>query len=92
MQSPTVNYNVPSIHAAGWQLSKALSPLRASTVEQLRAICADTLAEIPHPIRVVNDGVFFLNGWRKTLFSSSESDEVVKASQDRNLTTLLWRV
>ena len=92
MQSPTVNYNVPSIHAAGWQLSKALSPLRASTVEQLRAIRADTLAEIPHPIRAVNDGVFFLNGWRETLFSSSESDKVVKASQDRNLTTLLWRV
>ena len=92
MQSPTVNYNVPSIHAAGWQLSKALSPLRASTVEQLRAIRADTLAEIPCPVRAVDDGVFFLNGWRETLFPSSESDEVVKAPQDRNLTALRWGV
>ncbi|KIM69395.1 hypothetical protein SCLCIDRAFT_700007 [Scleroderma citrinum Foug A] len=93
VQSAIVNYNVPGVHAAGWQISKALSPLRASTVEQLRTIRADILAEIPCPIRAVDDGVFFLNGWRDTLFPSSESDEVVKVPQDRNLTAALrWSV
>ncbi|KAL4073622.1 Alpha/Beta hydrolase protein [Scleroderma citrinum] len=92
VQSAIVDYNVPGVHAAGWQISKALSPLRASTVDQLRAIRADTLAEIPCPIRAVDDGVFFQSGWRENLFPSTESDEVCKVPHDRNLSALRWGV
>lgn len=92
VQSAIVNYNVPGVHAAGWQISRALSPLRASTVEQLRAICSSTLAEIPCPVRAVDDGVFFQNNWRETLFPPAESDEIEKIPPGRNLTALRFGV
>ncbi|KAG6334464.1 hypothetical protein ID866_4626 [Astraeus odoratus] len=90
VQSAIVNYNVPGVHTAGWQMSRALSPLRASNVEQLRAIRAETLAEIPCPLRAIDDGVFFQSGWRDVLFPSTESDEVGKLPQDRTLSALRW--
>ncbi|KAI6021718.1 Alpha/Beta hydrolase protein [Pisolithus microcarpus] len=73
IQSAIVNHNVPSVHAAGWQISRALSPFRASTVEQLRAIRSDTLADIPCPVRAVDDGVFFQNGWREAMIPQDRS-------------------
>ncbi|KAI6007897.1 Alpha/Beta hydrolase protein [Pisolithus marmoratus] len=88
VQSAIVNHNVPSVHAAGWQISRALSPLRTSTVEHLRAIRSDTLAEIPCPVRAVDDGIFFQNGWRETLFPPAESDEIERIPQERNLSAL----
>lgn len=92
IQSAIVNHNVPSVHAAGWQISRALSPFRASTVEQLRAIRSDTLADIPCPVRAVDDGVFFQNGWREAMFPPAEPDEVERIPQDRNLAALRFGV
>lgn len=89
IQSAVINYNVPSVHNAGWQLSRALSPQRVHAVEQLRAIRAEALANFPCPFRAVDDGMFFQSGWREAVFPSGEPDEVEKLPQDR-LAVLRW--
>ncbi|KAH7882389.1 Alpha/Beta hydrolase protein [Phlebopus sp. FC_14] len=78
VQSAIVEHNVPNVNAAGWQVSRTLSSLRVSSVEELRAISAETLAGICCPIRAVDDGLFFRPGWRETLFPPSETEEVHK--------------
>lgn len=75
VQSAIVENNVPDVATAGWLLSRALCSLRISTLDQLRNVRADALAEIHCPLRAVDDGCFFRPGWRDSLFPPAESED-----------------
>ena len=75
VQSAIIEHNVPDVATAGWLLSRALCTLRISTLDQLRNVRAEALAEIPCPIRAVDDGVFFRVGWRESLFPPAETED-----------------
>lgn len=74
-QSAIIEHNVPDVATAGWLLSRALCPLRVSTLDQLRNVRAEALAETPCPIRAVDDGIFFRAGWRESLFPPAETED-----------------
>ncbi|KAG2137422.1 Alpha/Beta hydrolase protein [Suillus bovinus] len=88
VQSAIIEHNPPEPHSAGWQLSKALAPLHASSVTQLRAINPETLVNINLPFRAVDDGVFFRKGFKDFLFPHSESEEHSRGHLDKGLNTL----
>ncbi|KAF8838942.1 alpha/beta-hydrolase [Paxillus ammoniavirescens] len=88
VQSAILEHNVPNVSTAGWLVSRALYSLGASSVEQLRAVPAEALAEINCPIGAVDDGTFFINGWRELLFPSSEPEEAEKLPFGRSLAAL----
>jgi carboxylesterase type B len=67
VQSAIIDHNVPDVHCAGWYLSRVMSTLGVSTLDQLRILDAEKLAAIGHPLRVTYDGVFLLPGWRASL-------------------------
>lgn len=75
VQSAIIEHNVPDVATAGWLLSRALCALRASTLDQLRNVRAEAIAEIHCPIRAVDDGVFFRAGWRESLFPPAETED-----------------
>ena len=75
VQSAIIEHNVPDVATAGWLLSRALCSLRVPTLDQLRDVRAEALAEIHCPIRVVDDGVFFRIGWRESLFPPAETED-----------------
>lgn len=74
VQSAIVENNVPNVPTAGWLLSRALSAHGVSTLDQLRDIRAETLADIRCPLRAVDDGFFFRPGWRDSLFPPVETE------------------
>ncbi|KAF8551769.1 alpha/beta-hydrolase [Imleria badia] len=75
VQSAIIEHNVPDVATAGWLLSRALCALRVSTLDQLRNVRAEALAEIHCPIRAVDDGLFFRVGWRESLFPPAETED-----------------
>ncbi|KAF8136913.1 Alpha/Beta hydrolase protein [Boletus edulis] len=75
VQSAIVEHNVPDVATAGWLLSRALCTLRVSTLDQLRNVRAEALAEIHCPLRAVDDCVFFRVGWRESLFPPAETED-----------------
>ncbi|OAX40611.1 alpha/beta-hydrolase [Rhizopogon vinicolor AM-OR11-026] len=88
VQSAIVEPNPPDLHSAGWQMSRALAPLRASSVAQLRALDPESLVNVNITFRAVDDGVFFRKGFRELLFPPTESEEPVKAPLERGLSSL----
>ncbi|PBK80557.1 alpha/beta-hydrolase [Armillaria gallica] len=64
VQSAILEPNAPDVSAAGWHLSRLMSALHITTVDQLRAIDADKLFAYGLTLRNVDDGVFFRSGWR----------------------------
>lgn len=92
VQSAIVDHNPPEPHSAGWQLSRALAPLHASSVAQLRAIDPERLVNINLPFRAVDDGVFFRKGFKDILFPPSESEESARAPHDRGLHPLRFAI
>lgn len=92
VQSAIIEHHPPEPHSAGWQLSRALAPLHASSVAQLRAISPEALVNINLPFRAVDDGIFFRKGFKDLLFPSSESEESVRAPVDRTLNPLRYAI
>ena len=88
VQSAIVEHNPPELHSAGWHMSRALAPLHASSVAQLRALDPESLVKVNIPFRAVDDGVFFRKGFRELLFPPSESEEPPKAPLERGLNSL----
>lgn len=76
VQSAIIEHNMPDVATAGWLLSRALCALRVSTLDQLRNVRPEVLAEIPCPIRAVDDGIFFRAGWRESLFPPPETEDI----------------
>jgi hypothetical protein len=64
VQSATLDHNLPDIPNAGWNLSRILSALHVSTIEEFRAVSADKLVTFGQTLRATDDGTFFRKGWR----------------------------
>lgn len=64
VQSAVLDHNLPSIADAGWQVSRVLSALNVSTIEEFRATDAQKLVNLGPNLRAVDDGVFFRQGWK----------------------------
>ena len=62
VQSPVVDHTVPSVSLAGVHLSKIMSALHISTIQELRKVPVDKLVNFISGPRTVDDGVFFKNG------------------------------
>ena len=62
VQSPVIDHTVPSISLAGVHLSKVMSALHISTIQELRKVPVDKLVNFTSGSRTVDDGVFFKNG------------------------------
>ncbi|KAG6812179.1 hypothetical protein H0H92_004047 [Tricholoma furcatifolium] len=65
IQSALLDHNLPDVANSGWNLSRMLSRLHITTMEQLRAFDADKIAALGHTIRAVDDGVFLRPGWKE---------------------------
>ena len=63
VQSPVTDSTIPSISLAGVHLSKVMSALRISTIQELRKVPADKLVNFTSGPRVVDDGHFIKNGF-----------------------------
>ncbi|KAN0107684.1 alpha/beta-hydrolase [Russula decolorans] len=62
VQSPVIDHTAPSIALAGVHLSKVMSALHISTIQELRRVPVDKLVNFTPGSRTVDDGVFFENG------------------------------
>jgi carboxylesterase type B len=62
VQSPVIDHTIPSIALAGVHLSKVMSALHISTIQELRKVPVDKLVNFTPGSRTVDDGVFFENG------------------------------
>ncbi|KAK7464632.1 hypothetical protein VKT23_005840 [Stygiomarasmius scandens] len=67
VQSAVIDYDLPDAASAGWQLSRLMSTLHVSTIDQLRHLDADQLVKFGQTLRVVDDGVFLRHGWKDSL-------------------------
>lgn len=68
LQSPLIDHNIPEVHAAGSNLSRVMSLLRVSSIEELRKIDASKLVSVTFSSRAVDDVIFFVHGWRERMF------------------------
>ncbi|KAI0305243.1 Alpha/Beta hydrolase protein [Multifurca ochricompacta] len=59
VQSPVIDHNLPSVSLAGVHLSKVMSALRTSTIQDLRKVPVDKLVNFTSGPRAVDDGYFF---------------------------------
>ena len=73
VQSAVLDVNVPDVATAGWQLSRVLSALHLTTVEQLRAVSAETLTALGQCLRTTDDGVFLRPHWKDYFTAPSHS-------------------
>ncbi|CAK5272812.1 unnamed protein product [Mycena citricolor] len=66
VQSAVADHNAPDVHTAGWHISRVMSILDVSSVEQLRAVSAEKLVKTSggSTLRAVDDGHFFVHDWR----------------------------
>ncbi|KAI0313164.1 alpha/beta-hydrolase [Amylostereum chailletii] len=67
VQSAIFEGNVPNQSLAGSQLSRAMSALGVSSIDELRKVDVDKLVMHGASMRAVDDGVFFKEGWREFL-------------------------
>ncbi|KAL4257101.1 Carboxylic ester hydrolase [Pleurotus pulmonarius] len=70
IQSAVIDFNVPNVSSAGWQLSRIMSALQVSNLDELRALEAEKLLPYGHLLRVVDDGVFLRQCWRDAIAPS----------------------
>ncbi|KAH9958040.1 carboxylesterase [Russula dissimulans] len=61
-QSPVIDPNLPSVSLAGVHLSKVMSALHVSTIQELRKVPVDKLVNFTSGSRAVKDGYFFDDG------------------------------
>ncbi|KAF6747191.1 EstA protein [Ephemerocybe angulata] len=63
IQSAVFEPTLPDVATAGWQLSRIISALHVSDMEKLREVKVDKLLGLGMTLRIVDDGVFFRDGW-----------------------------
>ncbi len=73
VQSPVIDYTVPSVELAGVHLCKIMSALHVSTIQELRKVPVDNLVNFTSGSRTVDDGVFFKNGLSESRVSEGAS-------------------
>lgn len=64
VQSAILEHSLPDVATAGWHLSRILSALHVSTIDQFRMIEPEKLASLGQSLRAIDDGVFFRPGWK----------------------------
>ncbi|KAK7046884.1 carboxylic ester hydrolase [Favolaschia claudopus] len=66
IQSAIIDHNIPDASTAGWHISRVMSNLDVSSVEELRVISSEKLIKnsCGSTLRAVDDGYFFLPDWR----------------------------
>jgi carboxylesterase type B len=62
VQSPVIDPSIPSVSLAGVHLSKVMSALHISTIQELRKVPVDKLVNFTSGSRTVDDGVLFKKG------------------------------
>ncbi|KAI9507003.1 alpha/beta-hydrolase [Russula earlei] len=62
VQSPVIDHTLPSVSLAGVHLSKVMSALHVTTIQELRKVPIDKLVNFTSGSRAVNDGYFFADG------------------------------
>ena len=67
IQSPLID-TIPDVSSAGSHVFRAMSALHLSTVEDLRRVDVDKLLSLNFCGHAVNDGTFFIDGWKDLLF------------------------
>ncbi|KAJ3547176.1 hypothetical protein NMY22_g1754 [Coprinellus aureogranulatus] len=63
IQSAVFEPNFPDVASAGWQLSRVMSSIGATDMGKLRAVDVKRLIGLGVNLRVIDDGVFFREGW-----------------------------
>ncbi|TFY68175.1 hypothetical protein EVJ58_g1151 [Rhodofomes roseus] len=72
VQSAIMDLEIPTVHAAGWQLSRYMAALHVQSIDQLRKVDADKLVMLGGSVRAVNDGVFFYKHFSGSLAPEAE--------------------
>ncbi|KAJ6616451.1 Alpha/Beta hydrolase protein [Mycena sp. CBHHK59/15] len=82
IQSAIIDNSIPDVASAGWHLSRVMASLAVSTVEELRAVSSEKLIKNSSgtTLRAVDDGHFFLPGWR-THFLPEHTSSVSQQTQ-----------
>jgi len=65
VQSAVLDINLPDVASAGCHLSRVLSALHISTVDQFRAVDPEKLAAFGHSLRATDDAVFLRPHWKE---------------------------
>ncbi|KAH8101803.1 Alpha/Beta hydrolase protein [Cristinia sonorae] len=68
MQSPMLELDIPTVHSAGWQLSRTMGSLNIHTVDDLRTVEVEKLIAMGLNVRAVDDGFFFSPGWKAAMY------------------------
>jgi len=76
VQSPVIDHTLPSVSLAGVHLSKVMSALHVSTIQELRKVPVDKLVNYTSGSRAVNDGEFFQNGSSTEPRTTDETTQV----------------
>ncbi|KAF8271813.1 Alpha/Beta hydrolase protein [Lactarius quietus] len=66
VQSPIIEPRLPSVSFVGVHLSKVMSALRVSTIQELRKVPVDKLVDFTSGPRAVDDGYLFKDGSTET--------------------------
>lgn len=64
IQSATFEPHLPDVASVGWHLSRIMSALHVSTVDELRAVDVRTLVSMHCMHRAIDDGFFFRKCWK----------------------------
>ncbi|TFK41640.1 Alpha/Beta hydrolase protein [Crucibulum laeve] len=88
-QSAIFEPTFPDVPSAGWHLSRIMSALQVSTIEELRSLETEKLIGLGGSIRTIDDGVFFTKGWQHLLFGRDDPNHLkphhnVRSSRSRS--------
>ena len=71
IQSPVFEPIIPDVSSAGWMLSRMMSSLQVRSIEDFRNLELERLLSLCQNLRIVDDGVWFRDGWSKWLQGES---------------------
>jgi len=72
IQSPVTEHNVPNIRNAGTHLSRTMTSLHVTTIEELRSLDVDMLVANQQTTRSTDDAYFFRTGWKDLMFGDDD--------------------
>lgn len=65
IQSPIFEPIIQDVSGAGWMLSRMMSSLQVGSIEDFRRVEVNKILSLCQNLRVVDDGVWFRDGWSK---------------------------
>ncbi|KAL0578116.1 hypothetical protein V5O48_003859 [Marasmius crinis-equi] len=85
IQSAVMEYNLPDVATAGWQMNRLMSTLRATTVDQLRSVEPEQLVQFGQTMRTVDDGAFLRPGWKDSFVPEDHHRHHHRVEQQQRL-------